>query len=437
MEFDRMIRTGALAIPFFTASAMFAGHGCYRVDPLDGSASTDGDSDGDGDGDDDLDPLDGVDLLVMVDNSSSMAEEQAILAPGVMALVNALANPLTEGDDLWGHPAVDAMRIAVVTSDMGVSYGDAREIPSEGETPVSLQDYRNRGDDGAFRGIAEDVVSVASGTIECDETAAQCPPGWACEGIDDGVGACESDVTAVPCPVLDGAWAETTSDGENVALNVAAACLARQGTEGCGFEQQLESVAVGLSRDDQQSFLVDSHLLAIVLVTDEEDCSMENAPGLFGTPECDDQLKLNIACNHEGNEEYLYSAQDFHQKYVAAKGDPGAVVFAAFAGVPPTGEEGAEACQGKGSAIGDCLEQEAMQYEEYQETDGTWRFTPVCERYEDGLLVTAAVPGRRYVELAQEFGARGFVTSICTAGWAPAFEDLAEMIAEQIAASNE
>jgi hypothetical protein len=61
--------------------------------------------------------FDGVDMLVVVDDSGSMSEEQAILATSFYPLVNSLANPLPT----WKYEAVDSLRLAVVTSNMGIS----------------------------------------------------------------------------------------------------------------------------------------------------------------------------------------------------------------------------------------------------------------------------------------------------------------------------
>ena len=62
--------------------------------------------------------FDGVDIVVVVDNSGSMAEEQNILSTGFYTLVNSLIQPLSpENDPDWGFPAVDNLRVAIVTSD--------------------------------------------------------------------------------------------------------------------------------------------------------------------------------------------------------------------------------------------------------------------------------------------------------------------------------
>jgi hypothetical protein len=352
-------------------------------------------------------PLDGVDLLVVIDDSGSMAEEQAILAGGLFAFVDALVHP----PPAWPYGAIDSMHLAVVTSDLGVSYGEDGEIPGESITPDSLQTYLNQGDGGWFQGVQAGSVTLGG--------------------------------TSVACEAIDGAFAETPYEGSpNASLTVQAACLAQQGTAGCGFEQQLEAAAMALRRDDQASFVEESHLLVVLVITDEEDCSMEDAPGLFATEECLDATKLNIACNAGGNEQYLFDLDYFRDTFEGAKGFAGGVIFAAIAGVP-NDAEGAEQwvqCQGRGDEIGGCLDLEAMQMSTYVDDSsgtGLWKFAPVCTRSEGGVVVTSAVPGRRYVELAaDELGHDGYVSSICNEDWSPAFYDLAEMIDEKIAASQ-
>ena len=60
---------------------------------------------------------DGIDLVVVVDNSGSMAEEQEILTTGVYTLVNQLTNPVSQtADPTWGFPARGSGRASIPTS---------------------------------------------------------------------------------------------------------------------------------------------------------------------------------------------------------------------------------------------------------------------------------------------------------------------------------
>jgi hypothetical protein len=318
----------------------------------------------------------------------------------------------------------------VVTSDLGFSYGEGENNNDNwpGSTlPDGCDAPDGQGDDGEFQDIQAGSVTLIDNAIPCDESAAQCPDGWMCEGIDgDGIGGCQTDgSTSLGCGSLGNQWA----DGD--ALPEEAACLAVQGTDGCGFEQQLSSVVRGLSRTDQSDFLRDNAGLIVLVVSDEEDCSMEDGPGLFATDEVQNQedMMINLVCGN--NPEYLYPAAHFYDALVGFK-DPGAVFFAAIVGVPYEGGEAA-ACQGAGNEIDDCLDQDGMQLVAEQPNlpdDEAWYFRPACERIAGEETVTKAFPGRRYVELAAaHFGDRGYVDSICNEDWMPAIEAIREFAA--------
>ncbi len=388
--------------------------------------------------------FDGVDMLVVVDNSGSMYEEQAILATGFFTLVNSLAKPIAT----WPYAPVANMRVAVVTSDMGLQYGGG----STDASPTDIVGCGDLGDDGEFQHIPTDVtqVNIGSGSIPCDVDGDQCPAGFTCEAASLTCTA-PSDPYQVNCPSLSAAdWAEIEEGTPNDDLATEVACLSAQGTGGCGIEQQLQSAARGLARPGQglDEFLVNSHLLAVLVVSDEEDCSVED-PGLFTTDEWtsgptissgdSSSGHLNTSCNLPTSNEdnYLYPAEDYFDIIVELKGgSAGAVIFAAIAGVP----DGSDVCQGKGSEIGDCLDASEMQMSEavYQypapSTAEYYHFVPACTREEGGEEVTAARPGRRYVKLAQRFAGNSYIYSICNADWSPAMESIAAVIAEAIGA---
>jgi len=63
----------------------------------------------------------------------------------------------------------------------------------------------------------------------------------------------------------------------------------------------------------------------------------------------------------------------------------------------------------------------------------TWYFRPACTRSVGAAEVTRAYPGRRYVELAQQFVSMSYVYSICNPDWSDAMMDIARLIAEQMA----
>lgn len=398
-------------------AALFGAAGCHHVGTVAGDAGEDG-------GTDPAPDLAGVDLLVMIDDSSSMAQEQAILATDLFAFVGSLVSPLPTS----AIAAIDDLRIAVVTSNMGFSSsGETNDAHWPYDVPLSCTGF---GDDGEFQTIDVSTIHVDNDTIPCDESAAQCPPSWTCASLDeDGVGACHTagDAT-IGCPALAAQWIESTPGDPDPNLAARAACLSAQGTMGCGFEQQLASSTRALERDDQSDFARDEALLAVLVVSDEEDCSMADGEALFGEDEVlVDAMKVNIACGE--HPEHLFPPADFHGRLTSLK-QPGAVLFAAIVGVPYGDQGGAPHCQGFGDTLGSCLEQEEMQLLAEQSDGPYWYYHPACTRDEGSTEVTKAYPGRRYVELASvHFGDMGYVYSICNADWAPAFEAIGARMA--------
>ena len=192
-------------------------------------------------------------------------------------------------------------------------------------------------------------------------------------------------------------------------------------------------------------FIKESHLLAILIVSDEEDCSIEDK-ALFYTPEWksgtiydpEDPTRglLNTACNlPPENEELLFDTTRYRHAFLEMKGGrDAAVVFAAIVGVP-TGDD--SPCQGSGKSIRDnnCLDDPRMELSVEMFETGRSRylhFNLACKREEDGTIVEDARPGRRYVRVAQSFDSNGYVYSYCNKDWSPAMKEIARMIARRV-----
>ena len=375
--------------------------------------------------------FDGVDLLAVVDNSISMGQEQVVLTAGFYTLVNSLVNPPSD----WPYPAVDNVRLAVVSSDMGLQYGDAREtadVPADFRDATCLANG-SHGDDGIFRTIVAEgnVVTVLSGQIPCSVDGNQCPEGYSCT---DGTCHSNDGTDLLVCPSLSEPYVETTDAAPNAAFTAQSACLAVQGTTGCGIEQQLEASVRGLERSENQSFIADSHVLAVIVVSDEEDCSIKDA-GLFTTEDWTTDTQINVACNRTAEDEsHLFDVSRYREKLSAVKNNQSnAVIFAAIVGVP----NGDLTCQGTGTelAASGCLDHPKMQFNVVpMEGTSSFHFDPACVRYEeDGeTLITEARPGRRFVQTAQSFGDQGYVYSICNGNWSSAMTRIAELIAKQM-----
>ncbi|HEY5449334.1 MAG TPA: vWA domain-containing protein [Polyangia bacterium] len=172
-----------------------------------------------------------LDVLFMVDNSSSMRLQQANLTTNFPMFMDALkALP-------GGLPNI---HVAVISADMGGGTGDIAGCDSTG------------GDNGIFQ-------YTARGT--CTATNLQ---------------AGHTYISNV------GGVANYTGDISNVFT-----CIATLGEQGCGFEHQFASVLRALGADgkpaplENQGFLRPDALLAIVMLTNEDDCSARGPANLF------------------------------------------------------------------------------------------------------------------------------------------------------------
>lgn len=366
----------------------------------------------------------GVDMIVVVDNSPSMVEEQQILSTGFFTLINALVNPVD------GKAPADDVRVAIVTSDLGTQHN---RIPG----PALSAQSTPTGDDGAFFTYPMGTtIEIDSGVIACDQSASQCPtPQWSCTN-----GVCQAPVGSegsVSCPGLGSNYAELLPGQSNGQLALQTACLAQVGKDGCGYEQQLEASVLGLEK--HPDFMRDNYLLAVLVVSDEEDCSVRDG-GLWNSESFKDNVLNNVSCNYPASneEKYLYATDRYKKTLGALKKDERAVVFAAIVGVPTEASAG---CQGKGSDLKGCLDDPRMELIVKRngfkdEKDQTYtHFATACVRDDDPTAPgkeTEARPGRRYVKVAQEFGDAGYVYSICNPDWSPAMNAFASMIEERM-----
>jgi hypothetical protein len=168
-----------------------------------------------------------LDLLFMIDNSPSMSAEQQNLIKNFPVMINELKK-LPGG--------LPDLHVAVVTSDLG-----AGSIPlTNGGCPRIGGDrgiYQARPACGVNAG-ANFLVSAANGTVN-------------------------------------------NFQGD---LSTVFSCIANLGDRGCGYEHQLQATRVALYEavtPENKGFLRDNALLAIVLITDEDDCSADVSTSLF------------------------------------------------------------------------------------------------------------------------------------------------------------
>jgi len=231
-----------------------------------------------------------LDLLFVIDDSGSMAEEQASLTANFQTFINVLET--LEG----GLPDV---HIGVVSSDLGAG-------------PYAIAGCQGDGDGGALRVGDASCAPVGAGFLS---------------DVSDGAG---GRIRNYP-----GTLAE------------AFACNASLGTTGCGFEQHLESMRRALdgSSPGNAGFLRDDAYLAVVFIADEDDCSTRDAAmfdpaatelGALSSFRC---FEHGVECDATGcypreDSPFMYGIQEYVDFLKSLKDDDSLVIVSAIAGNP-------------------------------------------------------------------------------------------------------
>jgi len=322
-----------------------------------------------------------VDMIWMIDNSNSMGEEQASLAMNFPLLIEALTNPPdSDGDGEQDFPPVQDLRIGIVTSDLGV-----------GETTGVLGCPPGSGDDGVFVSESRAGGECAGLTIE---------PPWL-----------QFDPTV------------SASD-----FNGDFECLATLGTDGCGLEQQLESSLRAVTTNagaggPHEGFLRSDSLVAIVYVTDEDDCSASDEAIFDPSFETEEELghfRTRCAFHPELLHPTSRYVDAFKNLALDRRGD---VIVAAITGVPRDLTE--DPLDVDFEAV---LADDRMQYQ--IDPDDETALVPACEFGGVG----EAPPARRIIEVVEEFGRTGdgVLASICQPDLRPAIESIAALVAERL-----
>ncbi|HJK93390.1 MAG TPA: hypothetical protein RMH85_06445 [Polyangiaceae bacterium LLY-WYZ-15_(1-7)] len=323
-----------------------------------------------------------VDLIWVVDNSNSMQEEQAQLVANFPVLIETLTNPPDrDGDGEPDFPPLDDLRAGIVTTDMGV-----------GDNPGVIGCPSATGDEGIF------VSESRSEAAECAGFALE-EPSWL---------------------QFDG------TNGE--AFESEFACLAELGTNGCGLEQQLEASREALTTHREaggphEGFLRSDSLVAVIFVTDEDDCSAADESIFDPSPAATSELgPLGTRCAFHPEllhptDRYVRTLKDLA---LDRRGD---VIVAAITGVPRALTE--DPLDVDFEAL---LADERMEYREDETRPG--QLAPACEFGGVGR----APPARRLVEVVREFAETGdgLLASICEPDMRPAIASIAELVAARL-----
>ena len=322
-------------------------------------------------------PIRDVDIVFMVDNSGSMAEEQAAFRLQMAQMFEVLSTGDLNKDGIPEFEQANSVRVGVISSDMGAG--------QEGVTTCTNGSY---GDDGQFQ--------TGSASPSC--------------GTGNGM------------PFLSFSNGDSVRDFVNDAE-----CRTVLGTGGCGFEQQLESVLKALTPSTSDTrfidgtvghgdgmnggFLRQDSLLVIIALTDEDDCSTPESAELFSPSSAVYTGGLNLRC--WAYEDALHPISRYVQGLLALRNDPSRLLFATVAGVPQ------DLVRGTGTPDYDSILADPRMQAVPDPMNPT-RLTPSCTS-PGGV----AYPPRRLVALTQALesrGATGVVQSICQEDFGPVME---------------
>lgn len=295
-----------------------------------------------------------VDVLFVIDNSGSMSQEQDNLAEQIPSLVRGLASPPDRDGD--GEPdwnAVEELRIGIATTDVGI-----------GSISVLNSHCVPEGDDGALRG----------GVFE---------------------------------------W-RTGQDLDAFAAGVRAS-VQGLGLEGCAFEQPLEAAARAVARAPETGFPRADGLFALIVVTDEEDCSVEDDDGFFGAM---DGALYNVHCAR--NEDQLTPVETLLEQIAGGRAEE-EFLYAAIAGIPT-------------DVPADVSPDTLLGREDMQHRESSSPLAPiaVCEAHDaSGESLGLANPARRLVHFAA-LVPDPVLTTVCTDDFGPAVTEIASRFGARI-----
>jgi hypothetical protein len=245
-----------------------------------------------------------IDILFVIDNSNSMADEQDSLATNFDRFINVL-NTIDGG--------LPNVHIGVVSTDVGAG-------------PYGISRCNGNGDNGLLL---------------------------------DGGGNCSLSDNWIENVGLEDGSRQTNYTNT---LSETFACIARVGDQGCGFEQPLEAMRRALNGSNAQNdgFLRPDAKLAVILISDEDDCSAEDV-SLFDTsdaldtadsalgflesfrcfefgvqcdPDTPRSLGLRQDCVARTDSPYLHDVSEYVNFLRSLKNNPGDILVAGIIGNP-------------------------------------------------------------------------------------------------------
>jgi len=205
-----------------------------------------------------------VDLLFVIDNSMSMAPEQILLNEQFGVLMQELS--------VLGYRLPD-MHIGVTSTDLGMDpyVVEGCDIPG--------------GDQGRLlrRGLSCDNVLDHNYIVDVQPTGCEITrdeDSRTCLAHDCDAASCAHEPTT--SLVEDDHGCPRCVNYVNGSLELAFRCVALVGVSGCGFEQPLEAMRRALDDNPyNEGFLREESYLAVVIISDEDDCSTRDGTTLF------------------------------------------------------------------------------------------------------------------------------------------------------------
>lgn len=335
-----------------------------------------------------------IDILFVVDDSESMKDEQASLAANFPLFIDTLQG--IQG----GLPNV---HIGVISTNVGAH----PSIP-------------NCGPDDSDEGVLQSAFTADPAFPQCAD------------------GSLSLDGNFIEDVVIN---EETGERRRNYTGNLADvfSCMAVLGIEGCGFEMQLEAVRKALTEGANEGFLRDDAYLAVIFITDEDDCSAfdpdmfdptitgkESALGPldsfrcfeFGVqcnPDTPRTLGDKVECAPREDSPYMVSVQEYVTFLKGLKpNDPTKVLVAGIIGYDEMDPD------------------EPLQViNETKPVGEVFSLVPACQVMgADGMVKSKATPGVRLRAFLEQFPERNTITTICNDDLSGALDVISKELAK-------
>jgi len=337
-----------------------------------------------------------LDILFVIDNSFSTADKQALFAQNFQNFVNVL--------DTFPKGRPD-LHIGVVSTTVGTGGQAFSGCPMTAPNDDGKLHSALVG--SSVNGVACSSCTPVNGNFLIDSPQA------------DG-----TRMTNYSCP------------GANP-LQTALPCIAQLGTSGCGFEAQLEAMKRALdgSVPANAGFLRDYAYLAVIILTDEDDCSVKD-PSIFSLNnlsnddfrcqplyayDCDSPMSATSPGSYTGCKPkttgYLQNTSYYYDFLVSVK-PASQVAVAVIGGVDASGRPPDPS--GFAISTGPLTIPGANQPQPLA-------LQPQCTTTINGNQAIGR-PGLRLSDFVSRFGNHGGYYSVCQSDYTPALNDIANRI---------